>query len=257
MPPKSPAPSQASLTLREIVDRLGGEVAGDDALAISGVATLEAAGAAEITFLANPRYRSKLASTRAGAVILAPRDRDATAIARIVADNPYAYFARTLALFHPPRAAVAGVHAAAVVDPSALVAPFRRDRARRGHRARCARGRAGDHRGGNRPRRGCRDRRGFAAARARHRGPRLRGRRALHPALRRGHRRRRLRHGARRRPLDQDPAGRAARSSATTSRSGPIPRSTAAPWATPSSRKASRSTTRCRSPTIAASVRTP
>lgn len=111
-----------SLTLREIADRLGGEVAGDDSIAVTGVATLDDAGPGEITFLANPRYRPRLASTRAGAVILGPRDRDATAIARIVSDNPYAYYARTVALFHPPEPVVAGRHASAFVDASARVA---------------------------------------------------------------------------------------------------------------------------------------
>jgi UDP-3-O-[3-hydroxymyristoyl] glucosamine N-acyltransferase len=112
-----------TFTLREIVGRLGGEVAGDDSIEVSGVATLDEAGPGEITFLANPRYRSRLAATRASAVILAPRDAGATAIARIVSDNPYAYFARTLTLFHPAREAVAGVHPSAWVDPTAQVAP--------------------------------------------------------------------------------------------------------------------------------------
>ncbi|MBL0143118.1 MAG: UDP-3-O-(3-hydroxymyristoyl)glucosamine N-acyltransferase [Betaproteobacteria bacterium] len=109
-------------TLQEIARRLGGEVAGDAAIEISGVATLDEAGPGEITFLANPRYRSKLAATRAAAVILAPRDSGATAVARIVSDNPYAYYARTVALFHPPKAAVPGVHPSAAIHPSARVA---------------------------------------------------------------------------------------------------------------------------------------
>ncbi len=117
--PGGPGPR---LTLREIAARLGGEVEGDAGTAVTGVATLDEAGPGQITFLANPRYRPRLAATRAGAVILAPRDRDATAIARIVAANPYAYYARTVALFHPPRPARAGVHPTAVVDPSAEVA---------------------------------------------------------------------------------------------------------------------------------------
>jgi UDP-3-O-[3-hydroxymyristoyl] glucosamine N-acyltransferase len=129
VPPPSPtlrqpaaAAAPAALTLQEIVRRLGGEIAGDGSVSVTGVATIDEAGPGEITFLANPRYRSKLAATRAGAVILGPRDRDATAIARIVSDNPYAYFARTLALFHPPRPAVAGSHPTASVDPAAQVA---------------------------------------------------------------------------------------------------------------------------------------
>jgi len=78
------------LTLQEIVSRLGGEIDGDPAVEVTGVATLDEAGPGQLTFLANPRYRARLAGTRAGAVILGARDRDATAIPRIVADNPYA-----------------------------------------------------------------------------------------------------------------------------------------------------------------------
>jgi UDP-3-O-[3-hydroxymyristoyl] glucosamine N-acyltransferase len=113
--------AKPALTLREIVARLGGEALGEVAAPLTGVATLDSAGPGDITFLANPRYRSKLASTRAGAVILSPGDRDAAAIPRIVSDNPYAYYARTVALFHPPPAVRPGIHPLAQVDGSARV----------------------------------------------------------------------------------------------------------------------------------------
>src|SRR5436190_2028051 len=93
-----------ALTLGEIVARLGGEAVGEVAAPLSGVATLDSAGPDQITFLANPKYRARLAGTRAGAVILGPGDRDAATIPRIVSDNPYAYYARAVALFHPEEA---------------------------------------------------------------------------------------------------------------------------------------------------------
>ncbi len=109
------------MTLREIVARLGGEALGEADLPLTGVATLDSAGPSHIAFLANPKYRSKLATTRAGALIVGRGERDAVAIPRIVSDNPYAYYARTVALFHPEEAAVAGVHPSAAVEPSAQV----------------------------------------------------------------------------------------------------------------------------------------
>ena len=112
-----------AFTLREIVARLGGEAVGEVPEKLTGVATLDSAGPGQIAFLANPKYRSRLASTRAGAVILGPGDRDAAAMPRIVSDNPYAYYARTVALFHPAPAATPGVHPSAVVDPTAKVSP--------------------------------------------------------------------------------------------------------------------------------------
>jgi UDP-3-O-[3-hydroxymyristoyl] glucosamine N-acyltransferase len=109
------------LTLKDIVARLGGEAVGDTSAPLTGVATIESAGPTHITFLANPRYRSQLAASRAGAAIVGPRDRDATAAPRIVAGNPYAYYARTVALFHPEPAVKPGIHPFAQVDGSATV----------------------------------------------------------------------------------------------------------------------------------------
>ena len=112
----------AALTLREIVAALGGEAVGEVAAPLTGVATLDSAGPAEIAFLANPKYRGRLATTRAGAVILGPGDRDAGRMPRIVSENPYAYYARTVALFHPEPRAKAGVHPTAQVAAGARVA---------------------------------------------------------------------------------------------------------------------------------------
>ena len=110
-----------ALTLGEIVAQLGGEGVGDQGVRLPGVATLDSAGPGHIAFLANPKYRGRLATTRAGAVILGPGDRDAASIPRIVSENPYAYYARTVALFHPEEPAEAGIHPFAQVDGSANV----------------------------------------------------------------------------------------------------------------------------------------
>jgi UDP-3-O-[3-hydroxymyristoyl] glucosamine N-acyltransferase len=111
-----------AFTLREIVARLGGEALGEVAAPLTGVATLDSAGPSDIAFLANPKYRTRVAGCRAGAVILGPADRDAGSMPRIVTDNPYAYYARTVGLFHPEPAIEPGIHPFAQVDGSARVA---------------------------------------------------------------------------------------------------------------------------------------
>jgi UDP-3-O-[3-hydroxymyristoyl] glucosamine N-acyltransferase len=111
-----------SYTLREIAERFGGEVVGDADTPVSQVATLEGATTGTLTFLANDRYLQQLKGTRAAAVIMETSMRDATRLPRIVCDNPYAYFARVSGLLNPPRAAVGGAHATAVVDRSAIIA---------------------------------------------------------------------------------------------------------------------------------------
>ena len=83
-------------SLGEIAADLGGELIGDPALRIARIGTLEAATPDTITFLANVRYRSRLAATQAACVIVGPDMRDA-AVARgaaLVAADPYLHFAR-------------------------------------------------------------------------------------------------------------------------------------------------------------------
>jgi len=111
-----------SYTLAEIVERLGGEVFGDACTRVSQVATLSSAQPHQISFLANLKYRSQLAGSAAGAFIMGRDAAQASSKPRIIADNPYTYFARISALFNPPYAAVPGVHSSAVVHPDACIA---------------------------------------------------------------------------------------------------------------------------------------
>jgi len=101
--------------LAEIAEQLGGRVMGDANVRISQIATLETAQPSEISFLTNSKYRSQLAKTSAGAVILAESDADATALPRIISDNPYAYFAKVSAMLNPVPAVASGIHPSAVI----------------------------------------------------------------------------------------------------------------------------------------------
>jgi UDP-3-O-[3-hydroxymyristoyl] glucosamine N-acyltransferase len=107
------------LTLAEIVQRLGGRVAGDPDTLVHQVASLEAAAARHISFFTGSRYRAQLAATRAAAVVLGAEAEGETDLPRIVADNPYAYFARLSQLFNPLVVQQPGVHPSAVVAKSA------------------------------------------------------------------------------------------------------------------------------------------
>ena len=119
-----------ALRLGAIVEALGGELHGDAALGIDGIAPLESAGPSQLAFLSNPKYQQQLASSRAGCVIVGPAQRE-LALARgacIVADAPYLYFAKVTQLWKRQRAAVAGpaIHPSAVIDPSAQIDPSAR-----------------------------------------------------------------------------------------------------------------------------------
>jgi UDP-3-O-[3-hydroxymyristoyl] glucosamine N-acyltransferase len=120
------------LKLSDIVGRLGGDLRGDPQRVMRRIATLEAAEGDAIAFLANPRYQSQLAATRAGCVIVAPAQADAVPGAAIVTPDPYRYYARltqwwaALQRPSPPPGvhALACVAADAVVDPSASIAAY-------------------------------------------------------------------------------------------------------------------------------------
>jgi UDP-3-O-[3-hydroxymyristoyl] glucosamine N-acyltransferase len=113
--------------LSEIAARLGGDVLGDGQTSIRRIATLASAGAGDIAFLANRKYKSQLQSTKAAAVILAPDAADAFAGPRIVTANPYAYYARVASLLNPASTGFSGVHPSAVlaspVPASAAIGP--------------------------------------------------------------------------------------------------------------------------------------
>ena len=83
---------------------------------IRQVATLASAGEGEIAFLANPKYRKQLATTRAAAVIVPPDAADDTDCPRIVHANSYAYYARVVALLNPAPKRPCGVHPTAAVS---------------------------------------------------------------------------------------------------------------------------------------------
>jgi UDP-3-O-[3-hydroxymyristoyl] glucosamine N-acyltransferase len=116
------SPDAVGISLRQLAERCGAELAGDGDVVIDRVATLDSAGEGAIAFLSNPRYRGRLAGTRASAVIVAPGDAQATALPKLVTANPYAAYARVAAILHPPRAPAPGVHPTAVVAGSARVA---------------------------------------------------------------------------------------------------------------------------------------
>lgn len=116
-----------SLTLGEIARRYSLDLQGAESVAdrpISGVATLEMAGADQLSFFTNPRYRQALGQTRAAAVLLAAGELAHCPVPALVSAEPYADFARIAALFETTDAVTPGIHPSAVIDASAEVDPL-------------------------------------------------------------------------------------------------------------------------------------
>ncbi len=110
------------ITLGKLAEQLGAElVGGKPEQTVSGLAGLSEAGAADLTFLANPAYRNLLAASKAGAAVVAKDIADAP-MPLLRVDNPDLAFAKASILIMPPPAPPApGIHPAAVVSASATV----------------------------------------------------------------------------------------------------------------------------------------
>ena len=114
---------RSAYRLADIVQRFGGRVIGDAETKVSQIATLDSASAGHIAFLANAKYRKQLDASHASAVILSEADADATQLPRIVATNPYSYFAKLSAFLNPLRHYAPGIHPSAVIGKDVRISP--------------------------------------------------------------------------------------------------------------------------------------
>jgi UDP-3-O-[3-hydroxymyristoyl] glucosamine N-acyltransferase len=119
-----------TIKLGQLAEVLGATLRGDPEKQITGLATLQEAGPAQLSFLANPQYRKYLAGSQAAALLLKEADAEGFAGNALVVPDPYLAYARISHLFDPKPKATAGIHpsaviaADAVVDPTASVGPF-------------------------------------------------------------------------------------------------------------------------------------
>ena len=120
----------ATIKLGQLAEILGATLRGNEEKQITGLATLQEAGPAQLSFLANPQYRKYLADSQAGAVLLKVADAEGYAGDALVVADPYLAYARISHLFDPKPKAPAGIHPSAVVaadaqvDPSASIGAF-------------------------------------------------------------------------------------------------------------------------------------
>jgi UDP-3-O-[3-hydroxymyristoyl] glucosamine N-acyltransferase len=111
----------ASYSLVELARLVGGEVIGDASVEITGVAGIKEAHEGDITFLANPKYESYLATTQASAVIAAGNGGSPKPVIKVA--NPYLAFLKVMSLFtgETPGQRQLGVHPTATIAASASI----------------------------------------------------------------------------------------------------------------------------------------
>ena len=120
-----------AIRLGQLIEQLGGSLHGDPDFLVQNISPLETATSSSLAFLSNPVYRSQLATTQAGCVIVSPEMQSLVRAgsACIVSPNPYLYFAKVTQLWRKQQVAEDGeplVHPSAVVHPKAVVHPTAR-----------------------------------------------------------------------------------------------------------------------------------
>jgi len=110
------------MKLGEIARRLNAELTGGNAeTEITGVAGIEHAGPAEITFLANPKYAPLARTTRAAAILVEPDFPALESTGTLRIHNCYRAFAEAITYFYQPPQYAPGVHPTAVIDTTASI----------------------------------------------------------------------------------------------------------------------------------------
>jgi len=110
------------MRLADLARVLDCELRGDGAVEIVDVAAIDDARPATITFLADARAATKLATTRAAAVILG-RDAPPGELPALLTSHPYLAFIRAIELFHPPAAVARGTHPTALMGDGTTLGP--------------------------------------------------------------------------------------------------------------------------------------
>jgi UDP-3-O-[3-hydroxymyristoyl] glucosamine N-acyltransferase len=87
------------MSLNQLAERIGGTLEGNGDVAVTGLASLEAAGPHEVAFLANAKYVPRMTETNAAAVIV-DEDYDGPGETLIRCEDPYFAYRNAMVAFH-------------------------------------------------------------------------------------------------------------------------------------------------------------
>lgn len=115
------ADKKTAFTLAELAQHLGAELVGDPHYQIAELATLQSAGPAQLSFIANPAYKKYLASSQAGAVLIARELVDSFSGNKLIVANPYLAYAQLSPRFNQYLHTQVGVHPSAVIGENCVI----------------------------------------------------------------------------------------------------------------------------------------
>ena len=107
-------------TLQEIAEVLGGKVIGNGQIPIVGIHSLDEAEAGQLSFYMDPRYKEKVQSTRASALIVEEKTPYFQGT-QVLVSNPGLAYSQVAKLFAPTLADCRGISPDAVIHEEALI----------------------------------------------------------------------------------------------------------------------------------------
>lgn len=112
-----------SYTLKELAEHTSATLVGDPSKCITGVDTLEEASENDASFLANPRYREAMKSTKAGVVCIDLETSPKEGGSYLVSKDPSRAFQIIAELLRNAQVETAftGIHPTAVIDSTAVI----------------------------------------------------------------------------------------------------------------------------------------
>ena len=108
-------------TLQELAESVGGTVIGNPSIVIHGVMGIDEAQEGYITFISNEKYTNKIYQTKASAVIVSPKLKNAKGNL-LICENPYLAFAKVVELLmYKKPAHVECIDSSARISKTALI----------------------------------------------------------------------------------------------------------------------------------------
>jgi len=121
--------SGPSYSLKDLADKVKGDLIGDPEVAISSIATIQNASSGCISFIANPKYKKFLVDSAASAIIVSPELSYDLKTSGIIVEDPYSAYAKISSLFAKHQNPYANqvinyfVHETAEIDDSVVIGP--------------------------------------------------------------------------------------------------------------------------------------
>ncbi len=108
------------ITLKHMAESIGGTVIGNDQVLINGINSLIFAKNGEISFLADPRLKDQIKTTKASAIIV----KGLTSLYKgpqLIVPDPYLAYARVATIFAPPIPRFPGISEKAVIEEGSRI----------------------------------------------------------------------------------------------------------------------------------------